>query len=96
MIIAKKLGEIWGIPVNGKILRRIKSTNPQKKLGSRERKKNLKNAFSVAGNLEYVKRVLLIDDIYTTGNTIDEAARKLKQAGVERVYFLTISIGQGY
>ena len=95
MIIAKKLGEIWEIPVNGKILRRIKSTNPQKKLGSRERKKNLKNAFSVAGNLEYVKRVLLIDDIYTTGNTIDEAARKLKQDGVEKVYFLTISIGQG-
>ncbi|WP_390527229.1 ComF family protein [[Clostridium] hylemonae] len=40
--------------------------------------------------------VLLIDDIYTTGNTVDAAAEILKKAGVENVCFLTISIGQGY
>lgn len=43
-----------------------------------------------------VKRVLLVDDIYTTGNTIDAVSNVLKQKGVENVYFLTISIGQGY
>ena len=43
-----------------------------------------------------VPTVLLIDDIYTTGNTIDAAASVLKKKGVEKVYFLTISIGQGY
>ena len=42
------------------------------------------------------KNVLLIDDIYTTGNTIDEIAKELKKNGVENVYFLTISIGQGF
>ena len=96
MIIAEKLGKIWGIPVDGKILQRRKNTNPQKKLNHRNRKFNMKNAFYVKGDLKNIRRVLLIDDIYTTGNTIDEASRKLKEAGVEKVYFLTISIGQGY
>ena len=40
--------------------------------------------------------ILVIDDIYTTGNTIDAVARVLKDAGARKVYFLTISIGQGY
>ena len=40
--------------------------------------------------------VLLVDDIYTTGSTIDAVAGLLKKKGVEKVYFLTISIGQGY
>ena len=45
----------------------------------------------------YVKgeNIVLIDDIYTTGSTLDEAARVLKKAGAENVYFLTVSIGQG-
>ena len=40
--------------------------------------------------------ILVVDDIYTTGNTIDAAAKVLKDGGAEKVYFLTISIGQGY
>ena len=60
------------------------------------RRTNLRNAFRVRGGFAPVQSVLLIDDIYTTGNTIDCAARELKKAGVQKVYFLTISIGQGY
>ena len=41
------------------------------------------------------ENIVLIDDIYTTGSTLDEAARVLKKAGAEKVYFLTVSIGQG-
>ena len=41
------------------------------------------------------KCVLVIDDIYTTGNTIHRVAKVLKNAGAQKVYFLTISIGQG-
>jgi len=95
-IIAEKLGEILDIPVDVTILKRVKYTNPQKKLDHNARRKNLHNAFRVAENRKGIKSVLLVDDIYTTGNTIDEAARKLKQAGVEKVYFLTVSIGQGH
>ena len=41
------------------------------------------------------KTVLLVDDIYTTGSTLNEAAKTLKAAGAEKVFYLTISIGQG-
>lgn len=95
-IIGKELGRLCKIPVSENILRRIRYTNPQKKLDHTTRKSNLHNAFAITEKLVGIRRVLLIDDIYTTGNTIDEAARKLKESGVEKVYFLSVSIGQGY
>ncbi|MGN1166051.1 MAG: ComF family protein [Lachnospiraceae bacterium] len=99
-ILTTELGKKLGISVNKTILKRIKNTKPQKKLGSGERKKNLKNAFQITDEQKDTflagKRILLVDDIYTTGSTIDAAAKTLKEAGAEKVYYLTISIGQGY
>ena len=95
-IISAEIGKNMNIPVDTKSLVRCISTNPQKTLDHDERKKNLSHAFSVRKGFVPVSAVLLIDDIYTTGNTIDYAAKTLKKAGVEKVYFLTISIGQGY
>ena len=95
-ILAEEIGKILEIPVDSKSLIRTRKTSPQKKLGHQERKKNLKHAFAVKHTFQAVKRVLLVDDIYTTGNTIDAVSNVLKQKGVENVYFLTISIGQGY
>ena len=95
-ILAELIGTGTGIAVDSRHLIRRKYTNPQKILGHRQRKKNLKNAFAVKKDFVPVKKVLLIDDIYTTGSTIDAAAYMLKQRGVVNVYFLTISIGQGY
>ena len=95
-ILAENLGKMLCIPVDSKSLARRKKTSPQKKLGHNERKKNLKNAFAVTSAFRPVRKVLLVDDIYTTGNTLDAAAKALKEKGVEKVYFLTISIGQGY
>lgn len=95
-ILAEEIGKILEIPVDSKSLIRTRKTSPQKKLGHKERKKNLKHAFAVKHTFQTVKRVLLVDDIYTTGNTIDAVSNVLKQKGVENVYFLTISIGQGY
>lgn len=95
-ILAKELELMTGIPVDEKAIKRVKRTNPQKKLDYRTRKQNLHNAFKVQKDMKGIRSVILVDDIYTTGNTIDEAAKKLKQAGVENVYFLTVSIGQGY
>ena len=94
--LAEEIGKILEIPVDSKSLIRTRKTSPQKKLGHQERKKNLKHAFAVKHTFQAVKRVLLVDDIYTTGNTIDAVSNVLKQKGVENVYFLTISIGQGY
>ncbi len=73
--------------MDSKSLIRTRKTSPQKKLGHQERKKNLKHAFAVKHTFQAVKRVLLVDDIYTTGNTIDAVSNVLKQKGVENVYF---------
>ena len=95
-ILAEELGRMLNIPVDSKSLVRRKKTSPQKKLGHDARKKNLKKAFAVKQTFLPVRKVLLVDDIYTTGNTLDAVAKVLKEKGVENVYFLTISIGQGY
>lgn len=98
-IVAGALAELTGIAVDVHLLKRVRGTAPQKSLNPAERKKNIRAAFSVReeGRERLAgKRVLLIDDIYTTGSTIDEAARTLKLFGAEKVFYLAISIGQGY
>ena len=98
-ILARELSGLTGIPARADVLYRIKKTRPQKMLGpgerSRERAESLRGAFAVKGKWSPCKNVLLIDDIYTTGATVERAAKMLKKAGVQNVYFLTISIGQG-
>ena len=95
-LLAKEIGVFLKIPVESRLVKRVRYTDPQKKLDSHLRKSNLKNAFRVCGNVEGIRTVMIVDDIYTTGNTIDEIARILKEKGVGNVIFLTISIGQGY
>ena len=94
-ILAQELSALTGLPVYRDVLYRIRKTTPQKKLGRGSRMKNLKGAFGVSRSWVPCRNVLLIDDIYTTGATLDSAARVLKIAGVQNVYFLTVSIGQG-
>ena len=77
-------------------LERSRDTKPQYGLQARERQDNLKNAFQLKKNEVRLKKVLLIDDIYTTGSTIDAAASVLLENGTEKVYFLSICIGRGY
>lgn len=96
LLLAKELGKRWNIPVDERSMYRKKCTDPQKNLDPAKRKGNLRLAFELRNSFCPVPTVLLIDDIYTTGNTIDTAARKLKEKGVQKVFFLTISIGQGY
>jgi len=95
-ILARHLSHLSGIPVNSKAVRRVRHTTPQKELNDKERKKNLKEAFRITKYWRKVGRVLIVDDIYTTGNTIDAVAKVLRQNGAEKIWFLTISIGQGF
>ena len=94
-ILAEELGSMCSLPVRSDVLFRIKKTAPQKDLGKRERSSNLRGAFGVSGRWKPCKNVLLVDDIYTTGATVERAAKVLKIAGAQNVYFLTVSIGQG-
>lgn len=94
-ILARKISEYSGIPVDTDSLVRVKGTVAQKELDDKQRRRNIKNAFAVTRNI-YAGNVALIDDIYTTGSTLDEAADTLLASGVGKVYFLVISIGQGF
>jgi predicted amidophosphoribosyltransferase len=54
----------------------------------------LKKAFNISKNDVEFKCIILVDDIYTTGSTIDELAREFRRHGVKRVFFVTLAIGQ--
>ena len=95
-IIAREIGRQMDIPVFTKLLIRCVHTRPQKELNDKERKNNLKKAFKMTENNVQLRQILLVDDIYTTGSTIDGAAGALLEAGVERIYFVSVSIGRGY
>ena len=95
-IMARVLGEKLDLPVNNQLVYRIKKTKPSKKLGKVDRVKNLAGAFGIPKSAKVAERILLIDDIYTTGITVSKVAKLLKRAGCKKVYFLTISIGRGY
>lgn len=95
-LMARELGRLFGIPVMPKLLVRCVNTRPQKELNDKERKNNLKKAFKIAENGVQLKRILLVDDIYTTGSTMDGAAQALIDAGVPEVYGISASIGRGY
>ncbi|MCI8708428.1 MAG: ComF family protein [Dorea sp.] len=97
-VLARELGKVLDIPVEERLIKRIRETAPQKNLTPRKRRQNLNGAFSVEKRRRVFlksRSVLLTDDIYTTGSTVDEAAKTLKKAGAEKVFYLAISIGQG-
>lgn len=94
-ILANQLGKNLQIPVCSQMLIRNKKTAPQKNLDPRQRLQNLESAFHTNHILESVKSVILVDDIYTTGSTIEACTRVLKRAGIQSVYFISICIGQG-
>ncbi|MCM1431829.1 MAG: ComF family protein [Muribaculaceae bacterium] len=94
-LFAGELAGRMGLVCESRALKRTVNTRPQKKLNVEERKNNLKNAFQTAPFIVQYKRVLLVDDIYTTGSTVEAAAKELRRAGVEQVYFLAACIGRG-
>lgn len=94
-LLARALGRRLEVPVLEDHLLRVKDTTPLKRLNPKERQNNLKRAFKIRENDVKLKTVILVDDIYTTGSTVDEAARVLKAAGVERVCFVALACGAG-
>lgn len=95
-LIAKELSNLTKIPVDKKILYRDKKTEIQKNLSASDRKSNLKNAFKISSNKVQYLSAMLIDDIYTTGATMNSASAALKDSGINNVYCISLSIGLDY
>ena len=92
--LARELSRILDIPVETKVVRRIKDTTPQKELNDIERKNNLKNAFQIDKSIVQYSHILVVDDIYTTGSTAEAVAEKMIKTGVSQVYMMSICIGK--
>ena len=95
-LLAKALSRETGLPVR-ELLLKEKGTKDQKNLTLEQRRKNLSDVYRVSVT-ELQKglpeAVVLLDDIITTGSTLTACAKALKEAGVKRVYFLTVCTGE--
>jgi predicted amidophosphoribosyltransferase len=85
--LARELGRRWDLPVRP-LLERTRPLRPQRGLGRRDRQSNVRGAFR-AGPMH--GRVLLVDDVYTTGATVSAAASALRRAGASSVEVVTFA-----
>ena len=89
---ARIVSETWGIPLLSGMLIKARRTPPQVRLARADRLENVKESFAVSSAEEIHGKILLVvDDVATTGATLNECARTLKEAGARRVYALTLA-----
>ena len=92
LLLAYHLGKQWNLPVLTDVLRRTKPTPPQTSLTRRERLKNLRKCFAVTTPSAIEGKIMLIvDDVFTTGTTVNECAKALRKAGAQAVYVQTLA-----
>ena len=93
-LIGKKISKRFNIPLSKTSLKRTKATPSQTGLSLKERTKNIKGAFSVRNEQKLNgKRILLVDDVMTTGATVNECSRVLLQAGAREILVYTLARG---
>jgi ComF family protein len=88
--IARAVAAIFGLRLKSEQLLRLRNTSSQTKKSIQQREENMKNAFACTAAL-YSEKILLIDDVVTTGSTIESCIRSLKTAGAVRVDVLAIA-----
>lgn len=94
-VLARVVASELGLPLRTDMLQRKVYTTPQKKLNNLERANNIKESMMTGKVYREYRNVLIVDDIYTTGVTIDVCAGILKKSGAQHVYYSTICIGKG-
>jgi len=94
-LLAQAISRYTKIPVYDKLIKRQINTMPLKQLNPAQRQNNLKKAFNIIGNDVKLNTVIIIDDIYTTGSTIDEISSVLLEYGITKIYFITLACGKG-
>lgn len=90
-LLARELGKSIGLPVSENGLERVRATRLQVDLSAQERKENVRDAFRCSNAELRGKRVLLVDDVCTTGATLEACSIALRQAGACSVWALTLA-----
>ncbi len=94
-LIAKELSQKFNWPLNPKLLKKTKSTPSQTGLNFSQRRINVKNTFAVNNSFRNAapKNIILVDDIVTTGATLEQAGKILRQAGAEKIWAIILAKG---
>ena len=91
-LVANELEKSLGIPAQNDILYKVINTTTQSKLGGKARQINIQHAFFISNDVKVEdKRIILLDDIYTTGATSEECSRVLKEAGAKEILVLVLA-----
>jgi ComF family protein len=88
--LARPVGRAWRLPIDARSCTRTRNTPAQAALPWREREKNIRGAFQCAADFTG-KRVILVDDVMTTGASLGECARTLRQRGAQEVALLVVA-----
>lgn len=90
-VIANELSLLSGIPVNTKIIKRVDGGKIQQGLSRKERIENMKGAFVLEDKSSLIgKNILILDDVFTTGATVNELSRMLKKLNPDKIFVLTV------
>lgn len=93
-LLGKMIANNLDLPFLPDLLKRIKNTKPQTKLKEEERRKNIRGAFKIRSNYKLSiinSKLILFDDVWTTGSTLRECGQVLKRAGAKEVWGLTLA-----
>jgi ComF family protein len=92
VLLARQVSRAYGTPLDPFVLLRRRATPPQTQLTEEERRKNMRGAFATNPDRPIKnKSILLIDDVYTSGATVNECSRALRRGGAKEVYVLTLA-----
>ena len=92
VLLAREVSRAYGIPMDPFLLQRRRETAAQTRLAEEERRRNVRGAFKLDPDRPIRgKRVLIVDDVYTSGATVNECSRTLKQGGAKEIYVLTLA-----
>jgi ComF family protein len=92
VLLAREVSRVCGAPMDPFVLLRSRETPPQTELSEQERRRNVRGAFAVNPENPLEERtVLLVDDVYTSGATVNECSRALRRAGAKEVHVLTLA-----
>ena len=90
-LLAQVLGQKIGLPISEGTLARVRETLPQVGLGAQERKENVRDAFRCLDDGLAGRRVLLVDDVCTTGSTLEACSLALRQGRARSIWALTLA-----